>query len=200
MKSTSTTTMTVSTPRPSALAALDLAAQRADEAVAAKQHAKTEQRRQAALADARAALEDWRTLEAEVRAWHAGDPLIREQELTPALARDVDAGLELRTTLEETVARHVACLSTWLTELDRLNPATGAARLEQIAAGITAQPVELAAVRRQKIAWYAVRKRAADALDAHARIIWGLVKQMRVAAALRKQAEAEVAPTSETPA
>src|SRR5262245_6765749 len=49
-------------PRASALAELDAAEQRARDAAEATVHAKVDTRRQAALADARTALEAWRTL------------------------------------------------------------------------------------------------------------------------------------------
>jgi hypothetical protein len=174
----------------SALAELDAAEQRVQDAAAARERAKVATRREAALADARAAREAWGTLGAEVADWGADVPdgLVRDQHLTDALKRDVDAVLELRSLLEEEVARHEAQLGAFITELEALDPASGARRLEQLAASITAQPVELAAAGRQRVAWLLARKRAAAELYAHATIVYRMSKTTRVPTALLKQA------------
>jgi len=177
--------------RVSALAELDAAEQRVQDAADARATAKVATRRDAALKDARMALEEWRALGVEVADWGADGPdgLERAQHLTDRLKEDVDAPLTLRSPLEEEVAGHEAQLGAFITELEALDPASGARRLEQLAARITAQPVELAAAGRQRVAWLLARKRAAAELYAHAAIIYRMSKWARVPAAVLKHAD-----------
>jgi len=182
------TTTASAAPRVSALAELDAAAQRDLDAAAAKVTERVARRRAAALEDARAFFSEWTTLGTEVAAWGAGDPLIRDQHLTPRLQSEVDACLVLAQGLDEEIGRRTLSLDARIAELETLDPATGAARLEEIVAALREEPTALAAARRTRLSWYGRRKGAAAALLEHATKIYGLVKLVKVPAALFKRA------------
>ena len=83
-----------------------------------------------------------------------------DRVLTPWFNQQVlDSMISFRNGIVDTARQHIARLSAMVTELDGLNPATGAARVEQIGAVVRAEPAALASAYDSRANWYTARRK-----------------------------------------
>lgn len=149
-------------PRGRALEQLDALDQQEHDAEAARQRERVDARRKAALEDARAALEEWQGFAGEL-AWPrpavAGHPEC-DRVLSPWFNQQVlDSMISFRNGIVETASLRIVRLSAMITELDGLNPATDAARVEQIGAVVRAEPAALTSAYDSRANWYTARRK-----------------------------------------
>jgi hypothetical protein len=149
-------------PRPRALELLDALDQAEHDAEAARQRKRVDERRKAALEDARAILEEWQGFVADI-AWPrppaAGHPEC-DRILSPMFNQQVlDTMVLMYGGIVENARQHVARLSAVILELDGLDPATGAARVEQLGAAVRAESAALVSAYDDRASWYTARRK-----------------------------------------
>ena len=149
-------------PRGQAPAALDALDQQEHEAEAARQRKRVDERRKAALEDARAALDEWQGFAADL-AWPrppAAGHIECDRVLSPMFNQQVlDAMITFRSGIVENARRHIALLGAWIAELDGLNPATGAAQVEQLGTAVRAENAALTSAYDDRASWYEARQK-----------------------------------------
>jgi len=149
-------------PRPRALERLDALDQQEHDAEAARQRQRVDERRKAALEDARAALDEWQGFAAEL-AWPrppAAGHMECDRVLSPMFNQQVlDAMITFRNNIVENARQHIARLSAVIPELDGLDVATGAARAEQLGAAVRGESAGLVSGYDDRASWYEARRR-----------------------------------------
>jgi hypothetical protein len=142
--------------------ALDALDQQEGDAEAARQRERVDVRRRAALEDARAALNEWQGFAADL-AWPrptAAGHIECDRVLSPMFNQQVlDTMISFRSGIVETARRHIAVLGAWIAELDGLDPATGAARVEQLGTAVRAEHAALVSAYDDRASWYEARRR-----------------------------------------
>ena len=148
--------------RPRALELLDARDQQEHDAEVARQRKRVDERRKAALEDARAALEEWQGFAADL-AWprpEAAGHMAGDRVLSPVFNQQVlDTMVVFRNGIVETAQRHLVHLRGVIAELDGLDPATGAARVEQLGAAVRAESAALVSAYDDRASWYTARRK-----------------------------------------
>jgi hypothetical protein len=149
-------------PRPRALELLDALDQQEHDAEVARQRKRVDERRKAALEDAGASQAEWQGFAADL-AWprpEAAGHMACDRVLSPMFNQQVlDTMVVFRNGIVETAQRHLVHLRGVIAELDGLDPATGAARVEQLGAAVRAESAALVSAYDDRASWYAARRK-----------------------------------------